>query len=466
MPNSNLMYFNLNHAITKNSKAIIILDMKAKTILNIGFDDTDSKKAMCTTFLAYKVVNSIKKEGAEFLDFPHLIRFNPNIPWKTRGNGAIAISIRTNKPKKIKKIVKKLVTRYSDIKGGANPGLVFYEKEKPEKNFSEFSESALCKLISRKKAKNFASKNKIETLSLGNGQGIVGAIGAIGYKFNDHTFELLTYRTKSQFGKKREIDKESVRLMQEKTFPFTFNSYDTNKNKILITPHGPDPVFYGIRGENPKSVINASRLIETKEKLEGYMTFKTNQGTSDHLKNEIDVNDFKPFTSGTIKGIVSKKPCMKQGKHVFFSIKTNNREILCAVYRPTKITSTVMELKQGDKILVGGGVRKASKKHKRILNVEFIKVLKLVTEFKLVNPLCTKCKKRMKSKGKNQGYQCVKCGKKTKNKKILKVNREIKQKLYLPDISAHRHLTRPMQRMGISNKIRKFDNRTRWIQVF
>ena len=254
--------------------------------------------------------------------------------------------------------------------------------------------------------------------------------------------------------------------MQEKTFPFTFNSYDTNKNKILITPHGPDPVFYGIRGENPKSVINASRLIETKEKLEGYMTFKTNQGTSDHLKNEIDVNDFKPFTSGTIKGIVSKKPCMKQGKHVFFSIKTNNREILCAVYRPTKITSTVMELKQGDKILVGGGVRKASKKHKRILNVEFIKVLKLVTEFKLVNPLCTKCKKRMKSKGKNQGYQCVKCGKKTKNKKILKVNREIKQKLYLPDISAHRHLTRPMQRMGISNKIRKFDNRTRWIQVF
>ncbi len=58
------MFFNLNHAITKNSKAIIILDMQAQTILNIGFDDTDSKKAMCTTFLAYKVVNSIKKEGA------------------------------------------------------------------------------------------------------------------------------------------------------------------------------------------------------------------------------------------------------------------------------------------------------------------------------------------------------------------------------------------------------------------
>ena len=95
---------------------------------------------------------------------------------------------------------------------------------------------------------------------------------------------------------KREIDKESVKKMQEKTFPFTFNSYDNKKNRVLITPHGPDPVFYGIRGEIPKSVIDASRFIETKEKLEGYMTFKTNQGTSDHLKNEIDVNDFKPFT--------------------------------------------------------------------------------------------------------------------------------------------------------------------------
>ena len=37
-----------------------------------------------------------------------------------------------------------------------------------------------------------------------------------------------------------------------------------------------------------------------------------------------------------------------------------------------------MELRQGDKILVGGGVRKASKHHQRILNVEFVKVLKLV----------------------------------------------------------------------------------------
>ncbi len=349
--------------------------MKQKSILHIGFDDTDSPKAMCTTYLAYKIVNSLKKQGAEFIDFPYLIRFNPNIPWKTRGNGAVAISLKTKNPEKIKKIVKTLVTKYSDTKGGANPGLVFYEKDDVEKKFSKFSELALWKLISRNDAKRFASKNHVESLHLGNGQGMVGAIGAIGYCFHDHTYETLTYRKKSHFGKKRLIDKESVRKMQEKTFPTTFNSYDNKKNRILISPHGQDPVFYGIRGESPNAVTNASLLIRTKEKPEGFMTFKTNQGTSDHLKNEIDVQTFEPYTSGTITGIISKKPSMKQGKHVIFSIKTNNKQILCAVYRPTKITSVAMELKIGDKIQVGGGVRRASKKHQRILNVEFIKVL-------------------------------------------------------------------------------------------
>ena len=77
--------------------------MKAKTVLNIGFDDTDSPKGMCTTFLAYKIVDYLKKEKVTFLDYPKLIRFNPNIPWKTRGNGAVGLKIKTENPQKIKK---------------------------------------------------------------------------------------------------------------------------------------------------------------------------------------------------------------------------------------------------------------------------------------------------------------------------------------------------------------------------
>jgi tRNA(Ile2)-agmatinylcytidine synthase len=421
---------------------------------------------MCTTYLAYKIVNYLKKELVEFLDYPYLIRFNPNIPWKTRGNGAVALSIKTNKPEKIKRKVKQLVTKYSDTQGGANPGLVFYEKNTIPDNFSEFSKLALWRLINRNHAKHFALKNRLETLSLGNGQGLVGAIGAIGYKFEDHTYEVLSYRKKSQIGKTRKIDKESVKLMQEKTYPITFNSFDHKKNRVLITPHGPDPVFFGLRGENMESVLYASKMIRTQEKLQGYMAFKTNQGTGDHLKNEIDIFELKPYTSGTITGIVSKKPEMKRGGHVIFSVTKLEKEIPCAVYEPTKITSIAQQLMLGDKIRLGGGIRKATKNHQRILNVEFLEIIKLEKDLRLENPICKKCNKRMKSKGKNQGFRCIKCGKKASNKIIHEIPRKLIPKLYLPAVSAYRHLTRPKQRMRRFNKEKKFDSTIQWYQKY
>ena len=273
---------------------LITENVVKKTVLNIGFDDTDSPKGMCTTFLAYKVVDLLKKQKTEFLDFPRLVRFNPNIPWKTRGNGAVSIKIKTSNPSKIKNQVKNLVSKYSDIKNGANPGLVFFESNSIPDEFTEFSDLALWQLINRNNAKKFAKKNNLEYFYKGNGQGLVGAIGAIGYDFQDHTLELLSYRKKQKFGKEREISITSVKEMQEKTYPNTFNSFDTKKGRVLITPHGPDPVFYGVRGENVSSLVYASKIIKSKEKLDGYMIFKSNQGTGDHLKNELTFETMKP----------------------------------------------------------------------------------------------------------------------------------------------------------------------------
>ena len=135
---------------------------------------------------------------------------------------------------------------------------------------------------------------------------MVGAISAVGYKFSDHTFELLSYRKKSQFGKKRGISLDSVKKMQS-TLPDTFSSYDNETDRVLITPHGPDPVFYGIRGETVKSVVRASTIVNTNEKLDGYMVFKSNQGTGDHLKNELQADDLKPvsYTHLTLPTIYS-----------------------------------------------------------------------------------------------------------------------------------------------------------------
>jgi len=440
--------------------------LKNSTILHIGIDDTDSPKGMCTTFLSYKIVKFLEKQKTEFVDYPSLIRFNPNIPWKTRGNGAVRLTIKTRNPNKIKKEIIQFITNYSDTKNGANPGLVFFQDQSIPQSFHKFSRLALWKLISRKTAKDFISNNKIDSFYLGNGQGLVGAIGAIGYKFSDHTFELLCYRKKSQFGKKRKINKHSVKKMQSITFPETYNSFDNENDRVLITPHGPDPVFYGIRGESVKSVVLASTMVDTDEKLDGYMVFKSNQGTADHLKNELQVNDLKPYTSGFLVGKVCSKPVTEQGGHVFFSIQVGDRKIRCGIYKQTKITKTAQDLIPGDKICLGGGIRKASKNYERVLNVEFLDVIKLEKNILLTNPTCKTCNKKMKSKGNRQGFECFRCGNKSFSKSSLEIPRKIQCKLYLPAISAHRHLTRPYQRLKKRNKFEIFDTSLEWLNIF
>jgi Predicted DNA-binding protein containing a Zn-ribbon domain len=57
----------------------------------VGIDDTDSRNGMCTTYLATLIVEELERRGIRLIDYPRLVRLNPNIPWKTRGNGALAL---------------------------------------------------------------------------------------------------------------------------------------------------------------------------------------------------------------------------------------------------------------------------------------------------------------------------------------------------------------------------------------
>ena len=59
-------------------------------ILWVGVDDTDSLQGMCTTFLATEIIRDLT-EDFDLIGYPRLVRLNPNIPWKTRGNGAVCL---------------------------------------------------------------------------------------------------------------------------------------------------------------------------------------------------------------------------------------------------------------------------------------------------------------------------------------------------------------------------------------
>lgn len=446
-----------------------------KNILHIGFDDTDSRYGRCTTHLAFKIVSNLKRNySLNFLDYPLLVRLNPNIPWKTRGNGAICIRLRTDNNKDIERIIEDIrneLERCSYIGNGANPGLVFFEGLEIPNEIKEFHRFAMFDILSKQKALKIVKKNNMKCFAYGNGQGLVGATAALGCILeSDYTFEVIAYRKSDNLQTSRKIDVLKVIDFDRSMYPYTFNCYDYIHKRVLIAPHGPDPVFCGIRGEDPKILLNGLKMLEIKEKLEGYLVYRTNQGTGMHLNNKLELANTKTYTSGFSRCKVVTNPYTIQGGHILFAVMDNSDTCLAAVYEPTGLTKIASQLHIGDFIEIGFGVRKATSKHTKVLNVEYILILKAVNIYELINPNCKNCGKRMKSEGKNKGFQCKRC--KTLDRygekvKLLKP-RTIKEDLYIPNAKAQRHLTKPLHRYGMEKNgwNRKTDVFLNWFEIF
>jgi tRNA(Ile2)-agmatinylcytidine synthase len=423
------------------------------TPLHIAFDDTDSRLGRCTTHLAYRVTKELTKTlGGELVDHPLLIRLNPNIPWKTRGNGAVCLRAKVRDSDRVIDYVRQAVEEGSAIGSGANPGVAFLKEEAVPEKLKRFSSFAMWDVSSRQQAEKVARECGIKFWTFGNGQGLVGSLGAMGCMLDhDHTFELIAYRTPKNCGTPRIINDDSIIKFSKETFPHTFNNYDQNHGRILIAPHGPDPVFFGVRGESPEIVLSAMSKISPEEKLEGYMVFRSNQGTNMHLQNELDLRMAKAYTAGYVRCRVKSRPHTIEGGHVIFSVEQSGSEMPAAIYEPTGLAKIAAALAPGDLIEIGVGVRKGTTLHPKILNIEYLQVNELAPIYNVANPLCRMCGRRMKSEGKNKGYQCEKCKfRDQKAQKIITVKeRALKPGLYLPTAKAHRHLTKPMHRYGM-----------------
>jgi len=251
------------------------------------------------------------------------------------------------------------------------------------------------------------------------------------------------------WGKRREINRTSIIAMNEKMGHLTFNNIDPETERILITPRGPDPVLFGIRGDGPASVLQSKDMVSTSEPFE-YMLYRTNQGTGAHLENLLKIGELRPYSSGRIDGSVSTKTVTTEGGHVMFKLKNEEGEVNCAAYQPTgSLKKNCRALEIGDIVELGGGIRKATARFPRVLNLEFLRVLCLKPQYHWSNPKC-KCGRRMESAGLAKGYRCRQCGSKNRIGKKLpdEVQRTISIGLYQPPPRSQRHLTKPLTRIG------------------
>lgn len=409
--------------------------------LHIGIDDTDSVEGMCTTYLGAVLKDELSKFSTVIES--RLVRLNPNIEFKTRGNASVAFRIKTAQPEKAKSLALETVEEYAVFEDKkTNPGVVFFERKIPQ-DFKDIYRRALHEVVPIKDAEETAMEHGAEVHKFKNGRGIVGALAAIGSGLNasDHTYEIIAYRFKKNWGTERKVDRDSVVQMDKKTSPLTFNNFDYKEERMLITPHSPCPVLFGIRGENPDVLPRAYSMVDPGEPIERDILYTTNQGTDAHLKKVKNVADISPYSSVILKGTVAGEPKTIIGGHVIFPLSDGRGTIDCAAYEPTRdFRWIVRELKPDDEVMVYGGVKSDT------INLEKIEILKLAKVTREENPLCPSCNAKMESAGRNQGFRCKKCKTNADSKVKRRIERKLEKKIYQVPPSAMRHLSKPLVR--------------------
>ncbi len=433
-----------------------------KQQMHIGFDDTDSTRRGCTTYVAALLVAKLEELNVKFLDYPRLIRLNPNVPWKTRGNGALCLTIEYDEimEEQIKETTLDLIEAHSDLEWkGTDPGIVFLKTKQVPQEITEFAKSALTGIVTVEQAIRLICKYHGEAYGYNTQQGLVGALAAIGETLTeDHTYELIAYRTPENCGTKRQVDETSILQMDQNLQPYTYNNYDFEKKRVIITPRGPDPILFGIRGESVEIVKQAFDMVKPLEPVERWMIFRSNQGTDAHLKHVGTLSQIQPYSSVTVKGTVSKIPKIIPLRHVIFAIKDESAEVDCAAYEPTgDLRKIAKDLTIGDVIEVCGAVKKPTNNRPLTINLEKINILQLAAKNQTQNPLCPSCGKRLKSMGKNQGMRCEKCKTRFNNLKKTEVpdERNLKPGLYITSTRSQRHLTKPLRRYGLEKRVIK-----------
>lgn len=432
----------------------------------VAVDDTDSMRGNCTTYLATEIIYElIYNMGLDLIGFPRLVRLNPAVPWKTRGNGSLVMCFGKGIGSRMKigeindrdififdkkddsepnenellAHIKPLIEKFHDPLD-SDPGLVI-SKIRPSYSFYKLGVS---RIVKRSVIEDEIKRIGALKYELGCGRGIIGCVCGMAWIPDDYTFELLTYRPCLRWGTERMYDKDSVKKADTEIIS-SFNSWEERTDKIAIFPGTPCPVLYGFRGDVPEDLIRGHDIIKT-EPQSRWLIFQSNQGTDDHIISDFTKEDFIPNSSYKISGTVKSIERIRGG-HTFMTLNTEMGEVVCAAYEPSGDFRFVLDwLCPGDETEVLGELRDSP----RTLNIEKLHVVRTVDEFKKIsNPICPSCNKRMESIGKNKGYRCKKCGTRSSKTIVDKNVRWVVPGWYEPPVSARRHLSKPLKRMNV-----------------
>ncbi|MEN2999331.1 MAG: tRNA(Ile)(2)-agmatinylcytidine synthase [Acidilobaceae archaeon] len=372
--------------------------------VSLAVDSADTLGRGCTTHFSALLLKSLAGR-AELLDYPLLVRLNPSIPWKTRGNAAVVL--RFSYSSSLASLVEE-VYRLAKNYGG-DPGVAAIGGDPWQPELRALYRKALTEVVPRDLATDVLE-------SLGGewtgGKGVVGAIASLGAlePREDHTYELLFYRRPENLGRERCVDLERLLEAEARTPAGTLFNYDPVTLEETASPGGPDPVLAGFRGDLPDHLFSFSSAL-----CEGYelwALFRSNQHTDAHALPL--TGELKPYRAGTLELELLEDPEVIAGGHVI----VRGEGVEAAFYAETGALNEVARLlSRGDRIRVLGTIRKR-RRGVPVINVEKFWVLG-VTERRLeLNPRCPSCGERGESLGREKGFRCASCGYRWRGEKV------------------------------------------------
>jgi len=410
----------------------------------VGLDDTDSRdRGMCTTYAAARIAERIDSAGGQVHDLL-LVRLNPAVEHKTRGNAALAIHADLG-PDEAFEIARDEVDEGAETADrNTNPGLIVAPgtTDAIPPAVVDFSRHAVRDHHDLADAEALIEDLGYRHAAWKNGRGLIGALAAVGADaaFDDWTYEHVAYRPRDRWGTDREVDRESVFEAAEAGYPAAWDTVDRVEGQAVCVPNAPGPILYGIRGDDPDAVRSVAEGIAS-EPTETTALFRTNQGTDAHLI-DADLAEVEDGRSYRVDGTVVEGPDTRRGGHVFLRIADADRTLRCAAFEPTKrFRDRVRALREGDRLTVCGEVSEDT------LKLEKFAVRDLDRTERVV-PDCPECGRSMESAGRDQGYRCRDCGTEASGKVEREVDRDLEAGWYEVPPCARRHVAKPLVRGG------------------
>ncbi|MYL67903.1 tRNA(Ile)(2)-agmatinylcytidine synthase [Halorubrum distributum] len=342
----------------------------------VAVDDTDSReRGMCTTYVATRIAERLADDGGR-IRRRLLVRLNPAVKHKTRGNAAVALHVSGLDADRAATVAVETVAEFAAAADPrTSPGVVVADRDVDGDPFdptgapipdavAAFARRALRERLSVAEAVELAEEHGFRHAAVGSaggangaggaegaggangaggavgaggangaggavgaddadavaGRGRIGALAAVGAPaaFGDWTFERISYRELDRCGTPREVDAESVFAAADAGYPTVWDTVDRETGAAVCVPNAPGPILHGIRGDDPAACRAVAADIEG-ERVDRAATFLTNQGTDAHLAPG-RIGELRDGAGYRVAGKVASAPETKQGGHVHVEV--------------------------------------------------------------------------------------------------------------------------------------------------